>query len=352
MSEYLQLYKKHRPQTWDDVVGQDTLVASLRRSVVEGTVPSPLGLFGPHGTGKTTIALLLAKAINCENTDDTGNPCNQCDTCVAIDNREQPGVELMSMANDGGVDNIREVVNRASLKQPVKRNVIILDEAHNLSKPAQESLLVPLGEKGLDALFILCSTEIQKMTKTILSRTQQRKLNRVSASQMTQLLRHIVEVENLDVDDDAIESAVRQGGGSVRDSITQLESIISTGVTETGYGTQLLTAIGSHDIATALTVIAQASHENIECHDLMEQLFEDMRNILLTAYNVDASLIGAVPLSDIRVFTKGAGSPQNIVTCLKIVENALSKSAMGQSSRIQLEMAVVQIITMLSAAKK
>lgn len=345
-----ELYKIYRPVTWEEVVGQDNVVKWLQSSVVKHSVPSTIGLFGPRGTGKTTTATILAKAVNCENPPGDGNPCNECETCLAIDANQQPGVEIKSMANEGGADNVREMIQRATNKQLINRNVFILDEFHNLSKAAQDSLLIPFEKKNLKPIFIICSTEVNKISPTIMSRIQSANFNLVSERDMGQYLVSVAKREDLWGDDvtlSTVKEAIRQGRGSVRDSMTALENIINLGYVDTDFGTKLLTAITQHKAPEAIAVIEEASQDGVDCRDLAEQLAEDIRTLMLTASRVDSSIAGTVPVEDTKAALRGFVNMNGLITSFETVGAALTNMSYGQTAKMTLEVAVTQTVIYL-----
>lgn len=355
MSEkaYQELYKRYRPTSWEGLIGQERVAKSLQAAIKSNKLPSAYLFAGPRGCGKTSSAFLMAKAINCLEPKPSG-PCNECDVCVNIDNGVQLGVNYLSASNisSGGADKIRSIVQEAKLTQPVKLQVWIIDEVHSLSRQAFDSLLIPLEETSMSALFIFCTTEIDRVPQTILSRVQQRRFSLVDATNMKKLLNHIVSVEKIDTSENVIDDAIRRGRGSVRDTLTAFESILDTGEYTLSYSGQLLENLSKHDLTGALATISQAVKGGNEPDSLAEQLFEDLRNLLLSASNVDESLIGIIPVSDKNAVTKGFISKQGIMYVMDEIGNAITEMSMGPSSRINLEIGIVKSIAALKKLKK
>lgn len=350
--QYVELYKKYKPKTWDDLVGQTKTARSLQTAVVNNKIPTAFLFLGPRGTGKTSSAFLLAKSLNCQNPSKAGNPCNICETCISIDEGSQIGINYESMANRGSVDDVRSIVQKAKLSQPVKKQVWILDEIHNLSKAAFDALLIPLEDKNMPSLFIFCSTEADKIPATITSRVQQRRLVLVSPEDMLPYLQNIRDKENLDCGDEDLTEAIRQGRGSVRDTLSALESLLSTGETTSSFGGAMLESIASHSLPDALKVTADAIHEGYDGRDLAEQLFSDLRDLLLLVSGVDKSVAGTINVSDVRSVAKGLIGKTGIAVVAEEIADAITHMTLGSDSRIHFEIALVKSITKLNKLQK
>ena len=346
---HLELYKRYRPRVWKGIIGQDKVVSSLKGAVLANKVPTAYAFIGDRGCGKTSAALLLAKAINCLNPNE-GNPCNNCDVCFNIDKGVQIGVNYISMANKGSVDDIRDLVRQARLATPINRQVWILDEIHNLSKAAFDALLIPLEDPNMPSLFILCSTEVNKIPQTILSRVQARKFGLVPEDVMTKYIKLVIKKEELELTDDELAGVVRMGRGSVRDTLTALESVVETG--ETGgfsnYGGRLLEAFTEQVLADALSVVAEATGDGgVNGRELAEQLFEDLRDLLLAASGADASLYPGMPLSDPKKSASAMLGIRGISLALDEVGDSLTRMSIGADSRVHLEVAIVRTLQKL-----
>lgn len=351
-AQHIELYKKYRPTRWESLIGQEKVAKSLQAAVKAQTVPTAYLFSGPRGCGKTSAALLLTKALNCEDLKANGDPCNKCETCLNIDAGRQLGVTYISMANKGSADDVRELVKSARLNQPLKKQVFILDEIHNLSKAAFDSLLIPLEEKNMPSLFIFCTTEIDRVPATILSRVQQRRFQLVEAETMLAFLEKVAKVDKLEVTPEALQAAIRMGRGSVRDTLTSLEEVLATGEVSMTFGAQLLEGLGAKNITTLLKVLAEANSESVDFRELTEQLFEDLRDLLLISSNVDRSLVGIPPLSDEKAVIKGMFGARGILHVMDAVGDAITQMSMGADSRILLEVAMVKSVTVLNKLEK
>jgi len=353
-----ELAKISRPQNWSDVIGQDGVVKSLQAAVRTEEYPTAFLFSGPPGTGKTTTALLLAKAANCSNLQKNQEPCNECDVCVAINSGTQFGVNYISAANINGVDAIREIVAEARLSQPLKRQIWIIDEVHTLSKQAFDAMLIPIEDPTMQATFIFCTTELNKVPQTIRSRAQMRTLNLVSNEVLTEHLKKLSEQYNLEVTDIMIKEAVKQSKGGVRKALSALDAMLadSGGMlagSDESFGDRLLKGLANQEISTVLVAIAESVIAGIDTKDLAEQLFTDLRGLLLLASGVrDKDILGVLPTDNPREIAKSLYGRAGITKFMTIVGKAISNSYGGSDPRIHLELACVEIIQALQAKSK
>jgi DNA polymerase-3 subunit gamma/tau len=343
-SNYLELYKRYTPKSWSGLIGQERVAKSLRSAVASQKLPTAYAFLGPRGCGKTSAAKLLAKAVNCTNPPAPGDPCNECDNCVSITNNTQIGVEYLSMADGGGkVDATRALMERSRLIQSIPQTVFILDEVHNLSAQAWDSLLIPLESPDSNALFILCSTEAHKIPETILSRVQQRSFRLIDPATMGKYLTKISEREGLDIDEDGIAAAVRLGRGSARDSLTALERIVQTGEVEASYGNRLLEALQTLKLSSILSVVAEFANSGEKFKYFAEQLYGDLRDILLLASGASEDIVPVSPVSDPRAFVASLGGINGTMYMLEVIGKSISNMGInGGQHRITFELALFQ----------
>lgn len=353
MSNYQELYKKHRPKTWEDLVGQDGVVKNLREEVIRGQVPTAYLLAGKqHGAGKTSAAWIMAKAVNCENLNkETGNPCNECATCVNIDNNNQIGVHYVSMANNGSVKDANEIIRQAQMSQPIKRPVWILDEAHRMSKEAAEAWLIPLESPNMKALFIFCSTEPEKIIDTVKSRVQQKTFKSIDSLQIYKHLLKIVEKEGLNLTPEQVQLAALEGKGSLRDAMQNLEVISRDGKLSGSYKNKVLSMLASKNYAKALEVAGEMESEGLDFVQATEQLYRDFSDMLLIT-------AGAEPSSNVSnkdaygSFAKSIG-PNAILYSMKYLGEALNSMVYNTvDTRILFEVAMFKIIEILKKTTK
>ena len=352
MSNYQELYKKYRPKDWDSLVGQDGVVRDLRREVTSGQVPTAYLFAGKqHGCGKTSAALIMAKAVNCENLDkETGNPCNECNTCKNIDAGRQLGVHYISMANNGSVKDANDIIRQAQMSQPVKRPVWILDESHRMSKEAAEAWLIPLESSNMKALFIFCSTEPEKIIDTVKSRLQQKSFRSIGARDIFNHLKTISKLEGLELTDELIKTAALEGSGSIRDALQNLEIIAREGKLSGSYKNKVLAMLASKNYAKALEVSGEMESDGQNYVQATEQLYRDFSDMLLL-------LAGAKPSNNVNnpqsylKFAKSLGA-EKVLICIKHLGEALNSMVYNTvDNRILFEIAMFQVITNLKTDK-
>src|SRR5689334_19726739 len=224
------LYRKWRPQLWDEVVSQEHIVQTLKNAVASGRVAHAYLFSGPRGTGKTTAARLLAKAVNCLAKDAGKRPCNECDHCLAVnENRFMDLIEIDAASNTSVEDvrDLRDKINFAPSQGAYK--VYIIDEVHMLSTAAFNALLKTLEEPPPHAIFVLATTEIHKIPATVLSRCQRHEFRRVPVDEIVANLKKIVRAEKIQADEEALTLIARQSAGGMRDAQSLLDQLSSTG---------------------------------------------------------------------------------------------------------------------------
>ena len=222
------LYLKWRPQTFADVVGQDHITRTLQNSLKRGRIRHAYLFSGPRGTGKTTNARLLAKAVNCMGEDAAIRPCNDCPNCLAINEARFLDLIEIDAASHTGVDDVRELRDKIAFAPGEgKYKVYIIDEVHRFSGNAFDALLKTLEEPPDHAIFVLATTEIDKVPATIKSRCLHFEFRRVSQKEVSALLAHIAKSESFTIEAAALDLIARQGTGSVRDSISLLDQIVT-----------------------------------------------------------------------------------------------------------------------------
>src|SRR5690242_16074202 len=227
---YTVLARKYRSQDFDEVVGQDHVAKTLKRAIESGRIAHAFLFTGTRGTGKTSMARILAKALNCQKSDGpTPDPCGKCNSCVAIARGEDMSVIEIDAASNTGVDNIREVIENAYTRAPGRYKVYIIDEVHMLSKNAFNALLKTLEEPPEHVKFILATTEPEKVLPTILSRCQRYDFRNISTREIADHLKEICKEEKIKADDDALLLVARAGAGSMRDSLSLLDRLLSVG---------------------------------------------------------------------------------------------------------------------------
>ena len=226
--EYLALYRKYRPIRFSDISGQDNIVKIIHNSIVNNKISHAYLLCGPRGTGKTTIAKLIARMVNCENLID-GEPCGKCNSCLSINNNSNDDIIEMDAASNNGVDEIREIRDKVNLVPSIsKYKVYIIDEVHMLSTGAFNALLKTLEEPPKHVIFILATTEEQKIPLTIASRCQKYNFTKLTVDNIVKRLKEIVMAEKLTVNDEVLTEIARFSDGGMRDAINMLDQLVSS----------------------------------------------------------------------------------------------------------------------------
>ena len=228
MVAYQSLYRRYRSQQFAEILGQPHITSALQSAIAEGRWGHAYLFSGPRGTGKTSTARVLAKALNCENLVD-GEPDGTCESCLAIEAGKSFDLHELDAASHNKVDDIRDLISKVQLGSPGRTKVYILDEVHMLSSGAENALLKTLEEPPDHVVFVLATTEPQKVVPTIRSRTQHFQFHLLPADVLAEHVRSVIVDAGLDVDDDAIEYVLRQGGGSARDTLSALDLVAAAG---------------------------------------------------------------------------------------------------------------------------
>ncbi len=295
---YQSLYRRYRPQRFAEVRGQDHVVLALRNAVRDGRVAHAYLFSGPRGTGKTSTARILAKALNCANPAD-GEPCGECDSCRDIARGASLDVHELDAASNNRVDDMRDLVSRASLASPGEWKVYIVDEVHMLSTAASNALLKTLEEPPSRVVFVLATTDPQKVLPTIRSRTQHYEFHLLEADVLSGLLEAIARDASLDVPPDGVKAAVRRGHGSARDAISALDQVAAAGVVEDDdrFVERLVSSIAEPDTELALRSVAEALVAGFDAPRLASDLIEALRGVFLSAVapRMQAAAAGAAP---------------------------------------------------------
>ena len=360
MSSYQALYRKFRPQTFDSVVGQEHIVRTLKNQIKSGRVSHAYLFCGTRGTGKTSTAKIFARAINCMNPQD-GEPCNVCELCMAANEGRSVNVIEIDAASNNGVDNIREI--REEVKYPPaegKYKVYIIDEVHMLSAGAYNALLKTLEEPPKHVIFILATTDPQKIPATILSRCQRFDFRRISAAKIADTLKEYAQEEGIDADDDAIYLIARLADGSMRDSLSIMERCVSFYYNEKLTKDKVLEIVGSEDDSVFFFVTEKIADNDID--SLMEtvnkmavkgrdagQFVNDyighLRNLMITASVENAENILNVSAESVAELKKQTERiSKNEINYLINVFSALSLDMKyAANKRILLEVCLIKL---------
>ncbi len=350
------LYRKWRPQTFDEVVGQEHVTHTLRNAVPSGRISHAYLFAGPRGTGKTSMGRLLAKAVNCLSTEDD-KPCNQCRICQAINEGRLLDLIEIDAASNRGIDEMRGIREKVSFRPNEARyKVYILDEAHMLTEPAFNALLKTLEEPPPHAIFILVTTEPHKIPDTILSRCQRFEFRRIPLQDMIGRLKHIADQEGLAVEPAALELIARSATGGMRDAESLLDQLMSYGDEEitlaqvqSVLGTvpsqsvgELVDQLVARDVAQGLDVINRVVEDGIDPRQFNRQVVEYLRELLLIKVGDDSSLVHVTP--EVLQEMKGQAAQLSIRQLVKVVR-LFNQAGLGlkasTQSQLPLELAFV-----------
>lgn len=278
------LYRRYRPRRFTELKGQEHVVRALRNSVANDRGGQAYLFSGPRGTGKTSAARILAKVLNCANPNE-GEPCCECDSCLAIERGASFDVLELDAASNNGVDNIRELIERASMGNPGRHRVFILDEVHMLSAGAEAALLKTLEEPPPHVVFVLATTDPQKVSDTIRSRTQHLQFRLLPAKELEDHVRWVVQDAKLEVSAEAIRQVVEQGGGSARDTLSALELVVAGGGEAEVFvrPEDVIESLITHDAAAVLTQVGAAMQRGHDPKAFTEQIVRFLREMFLSS---------------------------------------------------------------------
>ena len=356
---HLALYRKYRSATFDEVISQEHITTTLKNQIKSGT-PAHAYLFtGSRGTGKTTCAKLMAKAVNCLSPVD-GNPCGECESCKAIA-AGCPDIIEMDAASNNGVDDVRALRDEVMYAPTVcKYKVYIIDEVHMLSASAFNALLKTIEEPPPHVIFILATTEIHKVPATIASRCQQFRFSRIDVEESTKRLCEIAQKENVKLTEDAARLISRLSDGGMRDAVSLLDQCISVsndideqtvrttaGIAGTDHLFALAECVREHSAAEALKIIDELHDQSKDLMLLLDELLSHFRNLcMLTATNNDFSLIpaGSGARNDLArqagEFTLG-----EIMRCMDILQDCIAKTPKTAKRKTVAEMCLIRMCT-------
>ena len=354
---YQALYRKYRPKTFDDVVGQEHITETLKKQVETGRLSHAYLFIGTRGTGKTTCAKILAKAVNCEHPVN-GNPCNQCAACRGIDDGSILDVVELDAASNNGVDNVRALRDEAVFSPAnVRKRVYIIDEVHMLSTPAFNALLKILEEPPAHLMFILATTELHKVPATILSRCQRHSFKRIPVDTIAARLNYVAEQEHLNLQPDAATLLARMADGGMRDALTLLDQcsgsdVITTETVISAMGlagnlrtAQLLQSIADGDTAKTLEQFRSLWQDGKDPAALLDELSMLQRDLLMQAVapRGGRELLSGGYDSETLQALSGAFTPAQLLANLQSIQDALTAMAAQPNPRIAAELCLIRL---------
>ena len=337
------LYRRYRPRRFSELKGQDHIVRALRTSVAEGREGQAYLFSGPRGTGKTTTARIMAKVLNCQNPVD-GEPCCECESCVSVESGTSYDVHELDAASNNGVDAMRDLIEKASLGTPGRHKVYILDEVHMLSKGAEAALLKTLEEPPPHVVFVLATTDPQKMSDTIRSRTQHLQFHLLAPDTLQQHVRWVAEDAGLTVTDDAIEQVVAQGAGSPRDTLSFLELASNAGgdAAEVIALDEFVESMIDNDPGRALKMVAHAISRGRDPRTVTEELIAFLRNGFLALMAPDLVQLPSQRIEALTDLARRLGAA-GLVRGIETLGEALTEMRQAPDPRVLLDVATVQL---------
>lgn len=355
---YQVLYRKYRPKVFADVYGQEHVTSTLKNEIKENRIAHAYLFTGSRGTGKTTCAKILAKAVNCENSVD-GEPCNECEVCKGLDSGTIYDVVEIDAASNNGVDNIRDLREEANYTPSRgKYRVYIIDEVHMLSTGAFNALLKTLEEPPAHVIFILATTEVHKLPATILSRCQRFDFKRIQPETMSVRLKQVAGLEGMELDDDAAILIARIADGALRDGLSILDqcagrskkidsSLVSevAGLAGREALYKLTDCICNQNSSSAMTVISELYQNSYDMERLCVEMINHLRNFLIVKTVKDSR--GLIICTDDEynsiILSAENFTLENVIFALDLFQDALTKIKTGANARVELEMAFVKL---------
>ena len=357
---YVALYRKFRPPVFDDVKGQDHIVTTLKNQIKSDRVGHAYLFCGTRGTGKTSVAKIFAKAVNCEHPVD-GSPCGECDTCKAIASGNSMNVIEIDAASNNGVDNIREIIDEVSYSPTQgKYKVYIIDEVHMLSSGAFNALLKTLEEPPAYVIFILATTEVQKIPITILSRCQRYDFHRITIDTIEDRLKEVTQREQISAEEKALRYIARAADGSMRDSLSLLHQCIAfnygeeltydrvlnvLGAVDTEVFGKLFSCLYGQDAAGAINLLADIVIQGRELTQFVNDFVWYLRNLMLVRTSdqmEDVVDISAERLTALRQQAQEADM-DTIMRYIRVFSELSSQLRFGAQKRILIEMTLIKL---------
>ena len=337
------LYRRYRPQRFSEIVGQDHVVLALRNAVRDQKVAHAYLFSGPRGTGKTSAARILAKALNCDGLAD-GEPDGTCDSCVRIQQGNSLDVHELDAASNNGVEAMRDLVSRTALGSPGRWKVYIVDEVHMLSTAASNALLKTLEEPPAHVVFVLATTDPQKVLPTIRSRTQHFEFRLLSPELLGTLVHQINSAANLHVPEEALDLVVRRGRGSARDALSVLDQVAAAGIIDDEHEVidEITEALCERDTGRALVAVAEAMVSGRDAQRVAVDLLEYLRNGFLALMAKQLVALPDNAAAHVEQQARRLG-PAALVRAMEVIGEGLQDMRDSPEPRVTLEVALVRL---------
>ena len=359
---YQALYRKFRPNTFDEVKGQDHIVTTLKNQINAERIGHAFLFCGTRGTGKTSVAKILARAVNCENPVD-GSPCGECETCKTNEGGSAPNIIEMDAASNNGVDDVRQIIEEIQYSPTVgKYTVYIIDEVHMLSGPAFNALLKTLEEPPAYVIFILATTEPHKIPVTILSRCQRYDFKRISIETIVDRLKELMNKEGINVDDKALRYIAKVADGSMRDALSLLDQCIAfyadkeltyenvlevLGAVDQEVFSRLIRCIIQGDVANSMKILDEVVIKGRELGQFVNDFIWYLRNLMLVKGSEDAMEVVDAPMERIEALKEEAEmvDTESIMRYIRVLSETSAQIKYSDQKRVLLEIALIKLNT-------
>lgn len=363
---YLALYRAWRPQIFRDVVGQEQTVTALRNAIAQGRLTHAYLFSGPRGTGKTSVAKIIAKAVNCLEPA-AGEPCNKCSSCRDINQGNFMDVVEIDAASNRGIDEIRELREKVRI-MPAQgsKKVYIIDEVHMLTTEAFNALLKTLEEPPESVVFILATTELQKIPATIISRCQTYQFRRITLAEISQRLEQVAQANQIQISPEALALIARRSNGGLRDALSILDQIYSyqglvinkehvldvLGLVDDLFMTQLVDALQANDAGQIISLLNTALEQGKEAQQIARECVVYLRDLLLYVVLAEkAEAISAYQIpSEVLQRQKEKAQRSKLLQALRKMMDTADRLRFSEGNRFQLELALLEIAQIIGGA--
>jgi len=356
---YTALYRKWRPKTFDDIIGQEHVTTTLKNQIANDRIAHAYLLCGTRGTGKTSTAKVMAKALNCLNPKE-GNPCNECEMCKKISQGLAIDVTELDAASNNGIDKIRDIIDDTKYPpQEGKYKIYIMDEVHMLSMVAVNAFLKTLEEPPQNVIFILATTDPQRLPITILSRCQRFDFKRISIKDLTERLRTIVTAQGVLADDKSLDLIARVSDGAARDALSILDQAISMGDGSVNYDNlvemlglvtneylfDITSAIIEKNVEKAMVVIEKVVFAGKDMYLFIKDLIEHYRNLLMLKVTSNPQEVLDMSLENIKLLDEQSKRirVEEIMRDIRILQEAEGNAKLSKQARLYLELAAIKM---------
>lgn len=356
---YTALYREWRPKTFDDVVGQEHITTTLKNEILNDRIAHAYLFCGTRGTGKTSTAKVMAKALNCLNPHD-GEPCNECEMCRKINEGLAIDVTELDAASNNGIDKIRDIIDDTKYPpQEAKYKVYIMDEVHMLSVGAVNAFLKTLEEPPKNVIFILATTDPQKLPITILSRCQRFDFKRINQKEISARLRRITDAQNVECEEKSLDLIARVCDGAMRDALSILDQAIAMGDNKINY-TDLVSILGlvtneylfditdaviERNVEKAMVIVDKLVYSGKDMQLFIKDLIAHFRNLLMAKVTTNPEEVLDMSLENITLIKEQGRKirVEEIMRAIRILQEAEANSKMSNQSRLYLELSIIKM---------